>query len=60
MPTILARLTDSIGLSPDRAHEHLRSGFVRVDGHVVHDPDSDIPDGARIVLSPEPVTDEGA
>lgn len=57
MPTILQRLTDSIGLSDDRARLHLRSGFVRVDGLVVHDPDTEIREGARIVLQPETVSD---
>ena len=55
--TILERLV-SIGLSEPRAAEHLRSGFVRVDGETVHDPTTEIREAARLTLQPEAVTEE--
>ena len=59
MPSILQRLT-YIGLSEDRAHQHLTSGFVRVgagDGTVTKDPAAEVDPAARIRFQPEPVTD---
>lgn len=56
--TLLERLTQSIGLSDERARMHLRSGFVRVDGEVVKDPAAEVGDDARITLQPEPVTEQ--
>ena len=54
--TILERLV-SIGLAEPRATEHLRSGFVRVDGETIHGPDTEIRDGARLTLQPEAITE---
>jgi len=59
VPTILQRLTD-IGLSEDRARQHLTGGYVRVgrgDGTVVRDPDTDVEPDAVVRFQPEPVTD---
>ena len=56
--TILERLTQSIGLSEERARMHLRSGFVRVDGHTVHDPGFEVDELARITLQPEAITEQ--
>lgn len=58
--TILQRLTDSIGLSEDRARQHLAGGYVRVgrgDGTVIHDPDTDVDDTEPVRFQPEGVTD---
>lgn len=55
--TLLERLTQSIGLSSERATMHLRSGFVRVNGHTVHDPTHEVSSEDRITLQPETVTD---
>ncbi|WP_165438442.1 hypothetical protein [Pseudonocardia sediminis] len=56
--TIIERLTGSIGLSDERARQHLKGGYVRVDGEVVRDPGHETADGARIVLQPEGVTEQ--
>lgn len=55
--TVLEFLTDRAGLSPERAAEHLRSGFVRVDQCVTRDGGVEVPSGARVTLQPGPVTE---
>lgn len=65
--TVLDFLTGTLGLSPDRADQHLRSSFVRVycgdncvDGQVVNDPAFELEPSAKVVLQPPAVTAEGA
>jgi RNA-binding protein YlmH len=40
-----------------RALMHLKSGFVRVNGNVVHDPDREVTAEDRVTLQPEAVTE---
>lgn len=55
MATIRERIK-SAGVDPDTAEERLRQGWVRVDGEVVTDGDTNT-DG-RIVFVPAPVTEQ--
>jgi hypothetical protein len=52
--TIFERLTQSAHLAEDDARRHLENRFVRVDGEVVTDPDTEITDDARLLLLPPP------
>jgi hypothetical protein len=47
--TVLDRLL-AAGIDEARAAEHLRSGRVEVDGHLVSDPQYPAPPPARVVL----------
>lgn len=54
MATIRERIT-SAGVDPDTAEERLRQGWVRVDGEVVADGDTDT--AGRIAFFPPTVTE---
>jgi hypothetical protein len=47
--TVLEHLITA-GISAERARIFLATGWVRVDGHVIMDPDFPLPDGAKVVL----------
>jgi hypothetical protein len=53
--TILARLV-AMSISEERALGHLRSGFVRVGGESITDPDFQTT--APIVICPPPITEQ--
>jgi hypothetical protein len=48
--TVLDRML-AAGINPERAHAHLRSGLVRVDGETVTDPGAPAPVGTGVVIA---------